>query len=115
MAQRVFLHVGAMKSGTTYLQSLCQRNADVLLREHALWYPGTHRNFAATQDAVRDPRREETSIDAWRNLIAEVRAFDGDVLICRVMLMRSAQPSWPAGLSNGPRSNGVVGAVAAMK
>ncbi len=87
MAQRVFLHVGAMKSGTTYLQSLCQKNSDVLLREHALWYPGTRRNFLATQDAVRFGRREETSIDAWRNLLAEVKAFDGDALISNETLL----------------------------
>ena len=87
MAQRVFLHVGAMKSGTTYLQSLCQKNSDVLLREHALWYPGTRRNFLATHDAVRFGRREETSIDTWRDLLAEVKAFDGDALISNETLL----------------------------
>ncbi|NUS49791.1 MAG: hypothetical protein HOQ22_01965, partial [Nocardioidaceae bacterium] len=49
---RVFLHIGAPKSGTSYLQSTLWRNR-ALLREHGLLLPGSR---AAHYQAMADLR-----------------------------------------------------------
>jgi len=82
---RVYLHIGAPKTGTTYLQGVLFRNRDRLRRAGVL-YPGdtADAHFRATL-SVRglafagydDPR----SAGAWRDLVAPVRLWDGDAVV----------------------------------
>ena len=37
MARRVFLHIGTMKSATTYIQDLCDVNQEALLDAGLFW------------------------------------------------------------------------------
>ncbi len=79
MAPRMVLHIGAMKSGTSYFQSLLYTNRD-LLAERGICVPGTtwQHQFRAVQDvlghAVPDPGR---TAGAWQAVVDEVHRHDG--------------------------------------
>lgn len=81
----VFLHVGAAKSGTTYLQNVLWHNRERLRAEGVL-YPG--QDDAAHVRAAFDLREtffrggaDPHLRDAWPALVAEARAWRGRVII----------------------------------
>ncbi|WP_067459515.1 hypothetical protein [Actinomadura macra] len=81
----VYLHVGAAKSGTTYLQQVLWHNRD-RLREHGCLYPGT--DLADHVRAAFDLRRaffrgaSDPSVPgAWRSLVERVRDWPGKAII----------------------------------
>lgn len=83
MARRVILHVGAHKTGTTYLQTLMWHNRDAL-RRHGVLFPA--RISSEHRHASREVRRGLTlggrrQPTAWNRLLQEVRGFDGTVVI----------------------------------
>jgi hypothetical protein len=85
MARRVFLHVGVMKSATSYLQDLCDANRDRLLAQGVLWTRSGD-NFLATDDLL-GTRRERPGLEgAWRRLADQVEAHAGDALISNELL-----------------------------
>jgi hypothetical protein len=80
-----YLHIGAPKSGTTYLQSLLWDNRDAL-REEGVLYPGPH--YLSHTHAALDLQRtrfggyEDPAIPgAWDRLVDEVRAWNGTAII----------------------------------
>ncbi|MFC5178579.1 hypothetical protein [Nocardioides taihuensis] len=76
MADRVVLHIGTMKSGTTYLQGLL--SGPVLRGSGApAFYPGG--TFGAQTKAVRGLLRppEQRKLKAWRSLTRETREGEG--------------------------------------
>jgi hypothetical protein len=88
--QRVYLHVGTPKSGTTYLQELLWRNRNAL-RAAGVLYPGDRpdAHFLATLDLLQ--RRFHGQLDpaapgAWERLAAEVRAWRRTAVISHEML-----------------------------
>lgn len=86
MATRVYLHVGAPKTGTSYLQRMLWGNRQSLRRAGYL-LPGSR---AAHYQAMGDLRRGLWySPDApwtWDRLVAETRAWDGVAVISEEML-----------------------------
>ncbi|MFC4913258.1 hypothetical protein [Actinomadura gamaensis] len=82
----VFLHIGAPKSGTTFLQSLLWNNA-ATLAEQGVLLPGG--SFAAHVRATRDlrglvPEEGDPAADwtgAWDALVAEIKASDARVAV----------------------------------
>lgn len=82
---RVFLHVGTMKSGTTYLQSACNANRKRLARAGLTW-PGSHRTNTAVQDLLGSRRLPPGMQGAWSQFATEVGASDEDVLISMELL-----------------------------
>lgn len=83
MAQRVILHVGAMKSGTSYLQRILAANAD-LLAERGLLFPGG--GWAAQVRGVTDVLDRQRVVaappeGAWQSLVDELAAWSGDGVI----------------------------------
>jgi hypothetical protein len=83
VARRVVLHVGSMKSGTSFLQGLMMANRS-LLAERGLLLPGRR-----WQDQVRgvaqvlEHRRVIVPPEegAWQSLVDEIAAWDGTGLI----------------------------------
>lgn len=78
----IYLHVGAMKTGTSYLQQLMFDNRDAL-REHGVLFPGEQPR-AEQAVAVRDAldlklaaEVRERANGAWDRLRAEMLAFEG--------------------------------------
>jgi hypothetical protein len=85
MSRRVFLHVGVMKSATSYLQDLCDANRDRLLAQGLLWAKAGA-NFLATDDLL-GTRRARPGLDgAWRRLADQIEAHDGDALVSNELL-----------------------------
>jgi hypothetical protein len=85
-AQRVFLHVGAPKTGTTYLQTVLWDHRQLLQAEHGLLYPGDRYDehfFAAVdlqdQQFHGDPRPEAAG--AWTRVATQARRWPGTTII----------------------------------
>jgi hypothetical protein len=85
MAERKIVHVGQMKSGTTFIQNTLARNRDRLLERHIL-YPGTRIN---QQHACYGLCGEDiywvTDPQSWQwlagSLLDEIHEYSGDVII----------------------------------
>jgi hypothetical protein len=86
VARRVFLHIGAPKTGTTYLQRVLDANRDVLAR-HGLLYAtgGSSRDRVwATEvlrgiDLSRHPRPQAAG--AWDRILDEVKRWEGTAVV----------------------------------
>ncbi len=83
MARRVVLHVGSMKSGTSYLQGFMMANRS-LLADRGLLLPGRRwrdqvRGVAQVLDHNRVIVPPEEG--AWQSLVDEIAAWDGTGLI----------------------------------
>jgi hypothetical protein len=95
VSQRVFLHVGLPKSGTTYIQAVLGKNKRQLKQRAGLLYPG--RSWNDQVDAVKDLRRMKLSPErmadvtgAWDRVVAEMRSWPGDSLFSMEWLCTSA-------------------------
>ena len=83
MAQRVDLHVGTPKSGTTFLQSVLWANRELLL-ERGVLYPG---GKAFDQNRASMQVRSGAHLDAgraapvWRGFCRQAAAHDGQVVL----------------------------------
>jgi hypothetical protein len=75
-----------MKSGTSYLQHLCQTNRQRLKDAGLLW-PGMAPSFAATHELLGIAKPGAERQGAWRRLVRRVEEFDGDVLISNELLL----------------------------
>jgi hypothetical protein len=85
VSERVFLHIGLPKTGTTYLQRTLWENKAVLA-EAGLLLPGRHRrrHLLASLDVRDDPKLASRAGDVrapWGDLVTEALAWHGDVLI----------------------------------
>ncbi len=84
--ERVFLHVGAPKTGTTYLQGLLAANR-AALRSDGILYPksvsGAHHTAAWDLRGTPAQRKDAQGIEgAWRRLVEKANSWEGrDVLI----------------------------------
>jgi hypothetical protein len=81
----VFLHIGAPKTGTTYLQSILFTNR-AALRHAGLLYPGkaVRSHFWAAQDLRETAFRgyaEPQIAGAWSRLVDEIRGHRGNAII----------------------------------
>jgi hypothetical protein len=85
MARRIYLHVGTMKSGTTYLQQLFNQNRE-LLADHGILWQQMARNHQAVSDFGSLRRLSPDAVGTWREFRGEVRAYPGDVLISSEMM-----------------------------
>jgi hypothetical protein len=84
VAERVVLHVGLMKSGTSFLQEVLRTNQDVL-REQGVLYPRPwKRQVQAVRDVIGhgDADQEPLAEDGpWRSLVAEIRDWPGTAVV----------------------------------
>src|SRR5258705_13188969 len=85
MSRRVFLHVGVMKSATSYIQDLCDANRDRLLAQGLLWTKSGD-NFLATDDLLGTQRARPGLDGAWRRLADQIEAHRGDSLVSNELL-----------------------------
>ncbi len=85
MASRAFLHIGTMKSATTYLQQWGDVNRERLAEAGVLW-PELGVPFAAADDLLgRTGSRRETA-GAWAELDRQFRQQDGDAVFSNELL-----------------------------
>jgi hypothetical protein len=80
MARRVFFHIGAPKTGTTFLQTVLWANRPVLER-HGIRYPGTSsRDHLHASQVVRErrlPKRVRGRAHVWDHLVRDLAAWPG--------------------------------------
>lgn len=84
MAQRLVLHIGSMKSGTSFVQNVLAANKDRLAAEGVL-FPGERwrDQVAAVKDLI-GYAGPDTPLDPegpWRRLAAEIEAWPGTAVI----------------------------------
>ncbi len=86
MARTVFVHVGAPKTGTSYLQSILWANRKPL-REAGYLLPGTRRaHYKAMGDLRGAPWFDPRAFWTWDRLAERAAAFDDTVIISEEML-----------------------------
>lgn len=97
MANKVYLHVGLPKSGTTYLQAVLAENKGRLGERCDVLYPGA--NWVAQVHAVRDVlaanphgSRSARTEGAWQRLVDEMADWSGDAVVSMEWLA-SADPA----------------------
>jgi FtsZ-binding cell division protein ZapB len=96
VANRLFLHVGLPKSGTTYLQAVLADNKERLGERAGVLYPCKtwDDQVLAARDALSaNPHGvPDAKVDgAWQRLLDEVAAWDGDAVVSMEWL-GSAEP-----------------------
>ncbi len=89
MAQRVFIHVGAPKTGTSFVQDILFQHRESL-REEGILYPADRHDahFLAALDLMDLPwgGLEREAVGSWDRLAAEVRAWKGTAIISHEIL-----------------------------
>jgi hypothetical protein len=92
----VFLHIGAMKTGTTYLQQLLLQNRESLA-EQGLLFPGTTwaDQVLAAHDVVGHHRERgvrERAAGSWPTLVEQMLAHEGRGSVLSVEFLSFAGP-----------------------
>jgi hypothetical protein len=105
VAQRVVLHIGAMKSGTSYLQGLVMANRG-LLTGQGVMVPGKkwRDQVLAVSEVLERKRFTARREGAWQGLVDTLAEWDGTGLVSMEFLGSAAQAkvervvsSFPAG------------------
>lgn len=94
MTERVYLHVGAPKSGTTYLQRVLEANREALADAGVLVVGDTHLDRIHAAMVIRDdPRLEQLpprAAQSWSRLVAQVRDWKGPTAVLSYELLAGA-------------------------
>jgi hypothetical protein len=94
MTRQLWLHVGAPKSGTTYLQQILEANRTTLADHGVLVVGARHLDRVHAAMVVReDPRLDDLGPRArssWQRLVAEIRGWAGDRAILSYELFAGA-------------------------
>jgi hypothetical protein len=85
MGRRVYLHIGTMKSATSYLAQLCELNSEHLLAANLLW-PSNGLRYHAIRDFFGREVKDQDFTGCWQVLLAKTREYPGDVLLSNEML-----------------------------
>jgi hypothetical protein len=90
--QRVLVHVGAPKTGTSFVQDLLFQNRAKLASSGVL-YPADRfdAHFLAALDLMELPwgGLEKQAVGAWDRLAEQVRGFDGTVIVSHEILAKA--------------------------
>jgi hypothetical protein len=93
VVQKVYLHVGAPKTGTTYLQDRLALNRASLAR-HGVTYPVglRHTMFLAAVDltGIKWPGFHEQAAGEWKALVRRIRSARGTVVVSHEVLAVAA-------------------------
>ncbi len=89
MTRRVLVHVGAPKTGTSFVQDILFTNRDALRERGILYAADRHdAHFLAALDLMELPwgGLEHEAVGAWDRLAAEVREWPGTAIISHEIL-----------------------------
>lgn len=93
MAHRLFVHVGMMKSGTTYLQRICDAQVESLRSSGVTWLLGsTESQIGAIQDLRDSARLMPGQKGAWGRLRGDVAGCSGDALLSQELMANMRPP-----------------------
>lgn len=95
MARRLVLHVGLMKSGTSFLQQVMQTNRR-LLHDRGVLFPGPwRRQVQATRDIIEHGGADQEPLAGdgpWRSLMTQVDAWPGTAVMSMEFLGPRGRP-----------------------
>jgi len=95
MTERVYLHVGCPKSGTTYLQRILRHNQPSLAEQGVLVAGKTHVELVHAGFVVREDSRlenlPERAAGAWDRVVEQVRGFRGHTAVISYELLAGAR------------------------
>ncbi|HET7355501.1 MAG TPA: hypothetical protein VFJ09_02390 [Nocardioidaceae bacterium] len=88
-----YMHIGAPKTGTTFVQNVLAKNRD-LLRSLGVCYPGERKDhyFAARDLVAPITGLEPPAEGAWARAVAEARAWPGETVVISHEHFRHADP-----------------------
>lgn len=83
MARRVFFHIGAPKTGTTFLQAVMWANRDTLRRQGVLFPGDWWLDRVWATNIVRETSNipHDRARTSWNRIVKQTRAYDGTVVI----------------------------------
>lgn len=83
MARRVFFHIGAPKTGTSFLQEVLRANRDVLRTQGVLIPGDNRRDLVWATNIIRETSNipHDAAKTAWQRIVGQSREFDGSVVI----------------------------------
>jgi hypothetical protein len=85
MAAKVYLHIGAPKTGTTYLQKVLQSNREALEAQGIRYAPGRHHNDRVWATEVlrgfTADHRPRKALRAWDRIVRQVQEWEGTAVI----------------------------------
>ncbi len=94
--KRIFIHIGAPKTGTTYLKSVLLKNVDALAAAGVLYpYTDIGQSFRAAHDFCRMRwfgQRADRFRGEWDLLVQRSREWDGGTVILSSELLAAAAP-----------------------
>ncbi len=96
--RRIFLHIGAIKTGTTYIQTVLRENRERLIEEGVL-FPGARwrSQVRAVEDVLRLSKRRDgrpmPTPRPWPGLVEEIRSFGGDTAVVSMEWLSYARPA----------------------
>ncbi len=78
----IVLHIGAFKTGTSFIQHTLAANREAL-REDGVLYPGAGKgsHFSAVREFVRAPRASDDGTSSWSELVEQCVRWDGHTAI----------------------------------
>lgn len=95
MTERVYLHVGSPKSGTTYLQRVMRHNQQALADQGVLVAGTSHVELVHAGFVVREDARlqnlPERAAGAWDRIVDQVRGFGGQTAVISYELLAGAK------------------------
>lgn len=101
--QRVFFHIGAPKTGTTFIQDVLVRNKKAL-RANGLLYPGrngTHVMAALDlRNLVFKGHRYAEADGAWPRMVNTIKSWDGDAIIDQELFAGASEKQVSRALRN---------------
>jgi hypothetical protein len=104
VADRLFVHIGMPKSGTTYLQTLLWSNKS-RLADHGVLVPGSVRyDHNRIAQAVRLKRPDANALRAWARTVDEVHEWPGTAVLSnewfcgatQAQARRTIEAFWPS-------------------
>ncbi|MFZ0323491.1 MAG: hypothetical protein WAN48_05080 [Actinomycetes bacterium] len=92
--QTVVLHVGAMKTGTSFIQAVLEKNRDVLSAQGVLW-PG--RTWGDQVRAVNDVKARRTAgpptaPDRWDRMVEQIHASPSELAVISMEALAGSAP-----------------------
>ena len=95
MTERVYLHVGCPKSGTTYVQRILRHNQEALSQQGVLVAGRTHTELVHAGFVVRDDNRladlPDRAARSWERIVRQVREFEGHSAVISYELLAGAR------------------------
>lgn len=86
----VTLHIGAFKTGTSFIQTVLMNSRSTLADLGVLW-PG--RDWVSVVQGVQGLRgHKNTPFDRWTQLVDEIDAWDGDAAVLSMEFLSLAKP-----------------------